>query len=357
MPLIATSTLPTYERLKEEGHTILSSGRAMQQDIRELHIGLLNMMPDAALEATERQFLRLISNSNLIVQLHIHLLSLDSIARGPEAKQHIKKYYQPFEKIKEKGLDGLVITGTNITEPDIADMPFWDELCGVFDWASEYVTSTLSSCLATHALVQHLYGLKRQPLDQKCWGIYSHDKKYRQHPLMRAVNTRFFVPHSRFNKVSAAQLEQAGLPILVESDEAGVHMAVSPDGFRFVLCQGHLEYDTVSLLKEYKREIARYIKKQREDYPPYPENYFCPQSIAILEDYKAKVLFARNGDGAMPLFPEQEIDNLLYNIWRDSSKSIVSNWLGLIYQITHVDRNLPYMDGIDADDPLGLKKL
>jgi len=68
MPLVQINKLPTYQRLREEGHQVLTLERAEKQDIRNLHVGLLNMMPDAALAATERQFFRLIGSSNPITQ-------------------------------------------------------------------------------------------------------------------------------------------------------------------------------------------------------------------------------------------------------------------------------------------------
>jgi len=57
MPLVAHNKLPTFQRLRDRGQDVLSVERARHQDIRELHIGLLNMMPDAALAATEYQFM------------------------------------------------------------------------------------------------------------------------------------------------------------------------------------------------------------------------------------------------------------------------------------------------------------
>ena len=57
MPLVAHNNLPTFQRLRDRGHDVLPLERALHQDIRELHIGLLNMMPDTALTATENQYL------------------------------------------------------------------------------------------------------------------------------------------------------------------------------------------------------------------------------------------------------------------------------------------------------------
>ena len=172
------------------------------------------------------------------------------------AQTHIDKYYEPFEKLSEEGLDALIITGANVAHPDLAQEPFWDPLIGVIDWALENVTSVLCSCLATHAVMQFHHGQKRRPLPAKRWGVFPHRVMKPRHPLVNDVNTLFDVPHSRFNDISRAQFEAAGLHVLVESEPAGVHLAVSPDGLRVVYFQGHPEYDTVSLLKEYKREVT-----------------------------------------------------------------------------------------------------
>ena len=113
MPLIAHSELPSFQRLKKQGETILSKNRAEHQTIRELHIGLLNMMPDAALEATERQFFRLVGHSNQIAQFYMHPFSLSNIKRGVKATEHLKKHYKTFDEIKSQGLDALIISGAN----------------------------------------------------------------------------------------------------------------------------------------------------------------------------------------------------------------------------------------------------
>ena len=126
MPLVAHRELPTYDRLRQEGHRILTPERAHSQDIRALHIGLLNMMPDAALSATERQFFRLVSSSNTISQFYMHPFTLPQIERGASARAHIDQYYEPLEKIREQGLDALIISGANITQPNLAEEVFWD---------------------------------------------------------------------------------------------------------------------------------------------------------------------------------------------------------------------------------------
>ncbi|MCG5512246.1 homoserine O-succinyltransferase MetA [Ectothiorhodospira shaposhnikovii] len=356
MPLVAHSELPTFSRLKQEGQTVLPSDYALKQDIRAMHIGLLNMMPDAALAATERQFCRLVGESNQIAQFYIHPFTLDALERGPQGRAHVARYYEPLEKIQEQGLDALIITGANVTQPDLSLEPFWEPLAQVIDWAYANVTSTLCSCLATHAVMQFRYGQTRSPLGFKRWGVYPHRVVDRTHPLVAGVNTRFDVPHSRFNHISRQQFEAAGLKVLVESEEAGVHLAVSEDEFRIVFFQGHPEYDIISLLKEYKREVARYARGERKDYPPFVDNYFCPRSQAILEEYRDRLDLTLKRGTTPPDFPEQLICEHLDNTWHDTAEAVINNWMGNVYQYTHIDRKKPFRDEVDPDDPLGRVK-
>ncbi len=356
MPLIAHNDLPAFERLKKEGYRILTPEEARHQDIRELHIGLLNMMPDKALQATERQFFRLLDACNQIVQLRVHLFTVEGLPRGEEAQAHIDRYYEPFAKIQEEGLDALIISGANVTHPYLEQEPFWKPLTEVFRWAKRNVTSILCSCLATHALVQYCYGLRRTRLPEKRWGVFDHQVVEPRHPLVVDINSRFDVPHSRFNELFESDLEERGLKVLVKSEEAGVHLVVSPDLFRIVFFQGHPEYDTISLMKEYKREIYRYWSGEREDYPPFPKNYFPPKAQAILRAYREEVERARRSGKVPPDFPEEQILPFLENTWRDTAKAVFNNWLGLVYQLTHLDRRIPFKEGIDPEDPLRIRE-
>ncbi len=354
MPLVAHTDLPTFQRLREEGEDVLSPERASQQDIREIHIGLLNMMPDAALEATERQFFRLVGACNQIVQFHIHPFTIEGLQRSPQAQAHIDKYYEPFAKIKQDGLDALIVSGANVIGTQLQKEDFWQPLTEVFSWAKENVTSILCSCLATHAVIQYCYGIERTRLPAKRWGVFSHKLTHRKHPLVAEINTRFDVPHSRFNEVFQVDMERHGLKVLAASAEAGVHLAVSPDGFRIVFFQGHPEYDDISLLKEYKREVLRFYRAEVDDYPPFPENYFNATVCQIFSDYQQQVIAARNTGQPLPEFPDHLVLEHLDNTWRDTAKAVFNNWLGKIYQITNQDRRFPFMPGVDPNNPLGL---
>jgi homoserine O-succinyltransferase/O-acetyltransferase len=353
MPIVAHNDLPTFQRLREEGVRVLPSDRALHQDIRELHIGLLNMMPDKALAATERQFFRLVGDSNPIAQFYVHPFTLAELPRGDEALRYVEDYYDSFERIREQGLDALIITGANVVGTEMSSQSFWRPLIDVIDWAYDNVTSTLCSCLATHAVLEFRYGQKRRPRPTKTWGVFPHRVVDRGHPLVNDVNTRFDVPHSRWNDVSRSQFDAAGLRVLVEGD-IGVHLATSADGLRFVFFQGHPEYDTISLLKEYKREVMRYARGETGEFPPFVDNYFSPRAQAILRELRARIDEALACGGELPMFPDAEVGTGLDNTWRDTAHAVVGNWMGLIYQVTDSDRRKPFMDGVDLADPLNL---
>ncbi len=356
MPLVASSDLPAFGRLREEGQTVLERDVALHQDIRELHVGLLNMMPDAALAATERQFFRLVGESNQIAQFYMHPFTLRELKRGAEAAAHIEAHYESFDQIAAQGLDALIITGANVQGNELSGQPFWNPLIEVIDWAHANVTSTLCSCLTTHAVMEFRYGQKRRALGFKRWGVYSHRVVACKHPLVAGVNTRFDVPHSRFNQIDREQFDAVGCRVLAESPEAGVHLAVSEDLFRLVFFQGHPEYDAISLLKEYKREVMLYANGRREDYPPLVENYFSPQAAAILEEHREHLERARAQGAPMPEFPERLMAGYLDNTWHDTAEAVINNWIGTVYQLTHHDRRIPFKEGIDPDDPFGQRR-
>jgi homoserine O-succinyltransferase len=352
MPIVQHSRLPTFERLRASGHEVLTLERALHQDIRELHIGFLNMMPDAALEATERQFIRLVGGCNRIAQFFVYPFSLDGLPRSADTRDYIARYYSRFDELRESGLDALIITGANVANPALEDEPFWGPLMDVVDWARANVASTLCSCLATHAVLKRFYGIERRPLPEKRWGVYDHRVCWPGHPLLAGINTRFDVPHSRFNDISRGQLEAAGLHVLVESAEGGVHMAVSKDHFRAIFLQGHPEYDVNSLLKEYKREVFRYLNGELPHPPRFPEHYFPAAVKAAAERFIEQAGQALRNDQPLPPFIEDEVTGQLDNTWGDTARAIVSNWLGLVYQVTNLDRRQQYMDGVDRADPL-----
>jgi homoserine O-succinyltransferase len=354
MPLVAHNNLPAFEKLSGEGLKVLRPDTAIQKDIRELHIGLLNMMPDAALSATERQFFRLIAESNPIAQFFVHPFTIDALPRSDSAQQHIDQYYETFDQVREQGLDALIISGANVVGSELSAEPFWDSLIEVTDWAHDNVTSTLCSCLATHAVLEFRFQQKRATQESKKWGVFEHRVIDQRHPLVADIDTRFDVPHSRWNTVFPEQFEAAGLKILVTGDDGCVHLATSSDGFRSVFFQGHPEYDTISLLKEYKREIHNYTIGASPVYPPLPEHYFGKFEAAVMSEYQTRINAAMQKKADLPEFPEALIFNYLDNTWHDTACAVVGRWIGLVYQITHKDRGKPFRDDVDINNPLNL---
>lgn len=351
MPIVEHSSLPSFGDLRRQGHTVLTTQEAQRQDIRALHVGLLNMMPDAAFQVTEQQFMRLVGSSNHIAQFYVHCFTVPGLARSEATQHYIDAHYESLASIYADGLDALIITGANVANPRLDLEPFYQPLAEVIGWASEHVTSTLCSCLSTHALMKVLHGIDRVPLPRKQWGVYSHRVVAPTHPLLRDINTRFDVPHSRYNAIVRKHFVAAGLQILIESGEAGVHAAVSDDGFRRVYFQGHPEYDANSLLKEYKREVLRHFHGER-DLPPFPEHYISAEAEAVLAPYLDAAHAAHAGGQPLPDFPEAEVTPLLDNTWRDTARAVFDNWLGLVYQLTDLDRRRPFMEGVDPKRPL-----
>lgn len=333
MPLVAHNDLPTYRLLAQAGQDVVTEGDARRRDLRELRIGLLNMMPDAALAATEQQFIGFAAASRVAANIFVYPFSLVELARSAAAEEHINTYYASFEALRTDGLDALIVTGANVANPRLEQEAFWDPLIDVVRWADSGVASILCSCLATHALVKYHYGIDRIRLPQKRWGVYGHHVSEPAHPLMRGVEARFVAPHSRYNEITREQLVDSGLTVLAESSDAGVHLAVSADGIRTVYFQGHPEYQAVSLLKEYKREVFRFIDGELDAPPPYPEHYFPDEAVRIAADYVKRCREALDRNGEVPAFPERELERLVSNTWGEAGQAIVDNWLGRVCEL------------------------
>ncbi len=325
MPLVQHNDLPSIERMRSEGIDVCSPNQANDSSLPSIKIGFLNMMPDAALAATERQFLRLLA-ANPAVNCYFHPFSVAGVGRSEQAKLHTNKYYSDFEALKLTNIDLLVVTGANVSQPFLQDELFWPGLVEVLNWARTKVRSTICSCLATHAAAKVFYDVNRKHLGEKCWGVFSHKVQQPEHLLLNKVDHDIKMCHSRFNDISKNDFIDQGVDVLIYDEHAGVQLACERDK-SVVYFQGHPEYDDISLLKEYKREIIRYLAGQRNDYPPVPTNYFNQQALRSIRDYSEFIQSAGFKEELIESFPEDKLSEALDNPWKKSAHTIFSNWM------------------------------
>jgi homoserine O-succinyltransferase len=331
MPLIANSDLPTFAALKQEGADVIIE-RSPDRPI--LNIGLLNLTPDAVLEPTERQFMRLVAGY-AEADVYVFPFTVAAEHRGDAAQTHIEQHYQPFASVQRRGLDALIVTGANPQTDNLVYESFWRPMVEVVDWAQKEVSSILCSCLAVQAAMLEFFDTPRIRLPNKCWGVYPHQVLDVAHPLVQGVEQGVTAPHSHIYEISREQIEQAGGRVLIHSDQAGVYLAVGEEGSPFVFFQGHPEYDVNSLLKEYKREVWRCFDGARTDYPPLPENYFPAECLTTLERFKQQLLDAKHRGQMQPAFPEPELTQALKNCWAVSGERLFHNWLRQVQQSSH----------------------
>ncbi len=326
MPIIKDSLLPSFDRLSREGVPVCTAEGTGRD---RLHIGLVNLMPYAALQATERQFLRLLGEAQASVDCQIHLFTAMDQVQSDHA--HTKQYYRPLQDIKHTALDALIITGANPSQKNITEESFWSQILETIDWATTHCHAIYYSCLAMHIACQHYHHQARVRLPQKCWGVYPHQVAT-HHPLVENLPAIFDVPHSRLHSIDTAQAKQAGWLVLATGDDQNLLLlAAKQDQALHVYCQGHPEYDINSLLKEYKREIGLYTQGERA-MPPQPYRYF-PQAVqSELASFWHTLESKRLTGDALPPFPEASITPLLHNTWRAAGGILFTNWLKYVQQ-------------------------
>ncbi len=300
MPVRVPVSLPAVEMLKEENIFVIDEQRASSQDIRPLRIGILNLMPLKIM--TETDLLRLISNTPL--QVELDLIDTASHVSRNTPREHVEEFYKTFEEIKDRNYDGFIITGAPVEKVDFEEVDYWDELCGIFDWARTHVTSTLYICWAAFAGLYHHYGVPKHVIDRKISGVFPHRVNDRRNPIFRGFDDEFYVPHSRFSEVLREEVEQVkGLDIIAESPESGVYMVMARNGREFFIT-GHSEYSPYTLDFEYHRDLDKGMN------PVVPAHYY-------IDDDPSKGPIVR---------------------WRSHANLLFSNWLNyFVYQETPYD--------------------
>lgn len=264
MPIKIPDSLPARAVLESENIFVMTEYRAMHQDIRPLHLLILNLMPTKV--TTEVQLLRKLSNTPL--QIEVDLLQTTSHESKNVSREHLESFYVGFDDIKHKHYDGMIITGAPVENLEFESVDYWNELCDIMEWTKENVHCTLHICWGAQAGLYYHYGIPKHSLPKKLSGIYDHTLLKPNSPLFRGFNDVFTAPHSRYTQVLAEDiLKVPELELLSVSESAGVYAVKSADNRRFFIT-GHPEYDAETLALEYTRDVARGIS------PDIPENYF-----------------------------------------------------------------------------------
>ena len=300
MPIKIPNELPATGTLQSENIFVMTETRAMTQDIRPLQILLLNLMPTKI--ETETQFLRLLSNTPL--QVEIELLQTSTHKSKNTSEEHMIKFYKTFDEIRDQRFDGMIITGAPVEQMAFEDVDYWPELCEIMEWSKTHVHSTFHICWGAQAGLYYHYGIQKKPLPEKLFGVYPHHADYKRAILLRGFDDEFWIPHSRHTTVERADIEAVpGLKILASSPDAGVYAVMSKEG-RQIFVTGHAEYDADTLEKEYLRD----------------------KNLGLLISVPANY-YPNDDDTQRPIVR-----------WRGHAHLLFSNWLNyFVYQTTPYD--------------------
>ena len=304
MPIRIANNLPARAVLEKERVFVMEETRALSQEIRPIRIAILNLMPNKSV--TETQLLRALSNTPL--QVDIDLMRVASHVSTHTSEEHLIKYYETFEEMKDRYYDGLIITGAPVEQMPFEEVDYWDELTEIMEWSKTHVYSTMHICWGAMAGLYYHYGVPKYDLPEKAFGIFEHSMTYSKPvKLFRGFDDVFYVPHSRHTEIHKEDVEKCPeLRILSESEECGLYAVADRHGRQFFIT-GHSEYDTYTLDDEYKRDLSKGLPIKM------PLNYYKDD-----DPEKGPVLR-----------------------WRSSATLLFNNWLNFyVYQQTPFDLNL-----------------
>ncbi len=291
-----------------------------------LKIALVNNMPDPALEDTELQFFELLDAASGDLPVLITLYSLPEIIRSDRARLHLSGFYSGIDDLLKTKFDGVIITGTEPRERNLRNESYWHTLTDVFDWAEGNTASTVLSCLAAHASVLHSDAIERSPLSDKQFGVFEYQRSC-EHPLTSGTGCGVRFPHSRWNEVREDALVSCGYSVLTKSSEAGVDLFVKQKKQSlFVHFQGHPEYFNRTLFKEFRRDVRRFLTRERETYPTMPHGYLDADGCNLLNEFRQNAENHRQEE-LMEVFPENVLTDTLQSAWRSSAICVYRNWL------------------------------
>lgn len=295
MPVKIPDDLPGRMKLEEEHVFVMSTKRALSQDIRPLHLLILNLMPTKI--ATETQLLRCLTNTPL--QIEIDFCYTASYTSKNISKSYLKSFYKCFDEIKHKKYDGMIITGAPVETLKFEYVDYWAELCSMMEWSKTHVHSTLHICWGAQAGLYYHYGIAKRMREKKLFGVFSHEVNDPYCKLFQGFDDLFNVPHSSFSEIEEKALQNEDkLKIVASSKEAGIHVLTDLEG-KQVFVMGHAEYDTETLAQEYWRD------KEKNTYAALPVHYF----------------------------EDDDVRKLPQNTWRAHADLFFTNWINyFVYQ-------------------------
>ncbi len=299
MPIKIPDTLPAFETLVNEGVRVMTETAAVRQDIRPLHIGLLNLMPNKI--KTEVQIARLVGATPL--QVELSLVRVGGHRAKNTSEEHLLAFYETWEEVRHRKFDGFIITGAPIETLDYEDVTYWNEMTQILDWTTTNVHSTLNVCWGAMAALYHFHGVPKHQLAEKAFGVYRHHNRKPSSVYLNGFSDDFQIPVSRWTEVRNADIRAVpALDILMESDETGVCLVQETAGNRLYVFN-HVEYDSTSLADEYFRDVEAGVPIKM------PKNYF----------------------------PHNDPSLVPQNRWRSHAHLLFGNWINEIYQTTPYD--------------------
>ena len=329
MPVLVDRGTLGYRSLQGANYQRTESRLDVHQPAAEcISLGLLNNMPDPALQATEQQFVKLLDSAAGGTLVNINLYSLPNVPRTDWGQSYLDRSYHKIEDLWNSHLDGLIVTGTEPRASNLRDEPFWTKLAEVLDWAEDNTISTILSCLAAHAAVLHIDDIGRAALGQKRFGIFE-QTKVSEHPMLKGAPSRLQFPHSRWNEIKEDALISRGYTILTKSAEAGVDSFAKQRKSLFIFFQGHPEYEARTLLGEYRRDVGRFLRGESGTYPNMPQGCFDEETTAAFIAFQARAISDRREE-LLADFPTVLATRYLKNTWQQAAKHIYGNWLSYI---------------------------
>jgi len=307
---------------------VATSLNGLLHDDSPIVVGLVNNMPDAALESTERQFRSLLGEASSGRSVRLRLFSIPQSQRSEAAHEYLQQHYEHIDALWNAGLDGLIVTGAQPRARRVAEEPCWPDLIKIVEWAEDHTTSAIWSCLAAHVAVRHLDGIERRRFERKLSGVFE-CVKVAEHPLVYNAPSRWRVPHSRYYNLPEEELIAGDYHIVSRSSVVGADIFTKQRNSLSVFVQGHPEYEPDTLFREYRRDIRAFVAGETQTFPQVPCGYFAGEIEAKFVDFQEKLWRAPLVDRGWT-FPQT--DKVFAHTWRQSAIRLYSNWLSYLVE-------------------------